>query len=122
LATLIDDPNGRKELTNFLFQCFDALKVYGKDPEQLQNLNSVFQMVLADYTLDQVRKAFSFYLKHNSDLPAPADIVNIIERNGKPPLDKSIYIAISKKHESDRTGQECLYIKDYERFMITGRL
>lgn len=120
-VTLKANEEARLELSTFLFQCFDSLKLYGKEPEQMAATNSMFQLVLADYTIEQVRQAFAFYLRYNSEMPAPADIANIIERGGKPPFERSVYIAIGKKHPEDRTSEEWHYKKDYERFMITGK-
>lgn len=120
-VTLIDHPEGRLELSEFLFQCFDALKVYGKEPDQMKHVNSMFQLVLADYPIDKIRSAFTYYLKFNSDLPAPADIATIIERGNKPPFDRAVYVAISKKQAEDRTSDEWKYMRDYEHFIVTGK-
>lgn len=122
LATLTDSPEDRKQLTNLLFQCFDALKVYGKEPEQLENVNAMFQMVLAGYPYEKIRQAFTFYLKFNSDLPAPADIAMIIERGNKPPLDRSVYISLTKKDAYSRTSDEWSYINEYENFQLRGQI
>jgi hypothetical protein len=102
-------------------QCFDGLKTYGKEPEQLEATIGLFRMVLSDYPFDKIRNAFALYLKTNTEMPAPADIANIIERGGKPPFDKSIYVSISKKHPEDRNHDEWEYMKDYENFMISGK-
>ena len=75
---LAQDPSGQKNLTILLATCFDALKVYGKEPEQLESLNSVFQMCLSEFTFAEVREAFKVYLMSNAEMPAPADIVKII--------------------------------------------
>lgn len=117
----MESQNSRLELSNFLFQCFESLKVYGKEPEQMKSVNSMFQLVLSDYNIEDIRRAFAYYLKHNTDLPAPADIVNIIERGDKPPLDKTVYVSISKKLAENRTKDEWQYMRDYEKFMITGK-
>lgn len=120
--TLLDDQEGRKLLTNLLSQCYDALKVYGKEPEQLDNLNKMFHLVLADYPIEKITKAFAFYLRHYTELPAPADIARIIDRGGdKPPFERSVYNRISKKYIEDLTPEEGRYLKEYERFIITGK-
>jgi len=105
-----------------LFQCFAALKVYGKQPEELAAVNAMFQLVLSDYPMADIRKAFAVYLKRHNDLPAPADVVQIIERDGKPPLERSVYIAISKKEPETRTTSDWAYMRDYERYAKTGDL
>ena len=77
-------------------------------------------MVLAQFTMDQVRAAFGKWLETNSTFPAPADIVSLIRRGGKPPLEKSYYIAISKKPADQRTKDEWQYLRDYEEFLREG--
>lgn len=86
----------------------------------MESINPLFQLVLADYPIAKIEKAFAFYLKFNSEMPTPADIVTIIERNGRPPFDKSVYIAVCKKNADERTSEEWRYKEDYERFIITG--
>lgn len=103
-----------------LYQCFQALKLYGKEPETLEATVSMFQMVLADYPPEAIRKAFANYLKRHNEMPAPADIASLIERNGKPPLDRAVYVSISKKPAEDRTSTEWAYMRDYEKFAING--
>ena len=98
--------------------CYDSLKVYGKEPEQLDHLNKMFHFVLADYTLDQIKDAFKFYLKRYNEMPAPADIANIIERGGKAPLDRAVYVSLTKKRADERTSEEWAYIREYEGAMI----
>lgn len=104
-----------------LMQCFQALKLYGKEPEQIEGVIAMFRMVLADYPMDKIKAAFTFYLRHNSEMPAPADIATIIERGGKPPFERAVYVSISKKHPDQRTSTEWDYMRDYERFITTGK-
>ena len=121
VTCLTHDPVGKAELSNLLFQCFDTLKIYGKEPEQMKSINALFQFVLADYHIVKIREAFVFYLKHNNELPAPSDIVQIIERGGnKPPFEKSVYIAITRKPPEERTSDEWQYMSDYQKFIIRG--
>lgn len=108
-------------LTSMLYQCFQALKLYGKEPEAFGAVVSMFNLVLSDYSFDSIKSAFAFYLKYNSELPTPADIANIIERGNKPAFDRSVYISISKKQPEHRTSSEWQYIREYDSFMITGR-
>lgn len=105
-----------------LVQCFQALKLYGKEPEQIEGVIGMFNLVLADYPFSEIERAFRYYLRHNTEMPAPADIAIIIDRGGdKPPFDKSVYVAFSKKHGDQRTPAEWQYMRDYERFISTGR-
>lgn len=118
---LRNDVDGTKELIVVIRQCFNSLKVYGKEPEQVESIIQMFRMILADYPFEKILKAFALYLKTNTEMPAPADIANIIERGGKPPFDKSIYVSISKKHPEDRDSDDWQYMRDYEKFMVTGK-
>jgi len=114
------DLDGQNQMAEILTQCFQALNLYGKEPEQLAAAIPLFQMVLSDYSIDQIRAAFIRWLKTNSTFPAPADIANLIERNGKPPLDRAVYVSISKKPGDQRTAKDWQYLRDYEEFMIHG--
>lgn len=117
---LREDRDGKKHLAVLIAQCFDTLRLYGKEPEQLESVNSIFQIVLADYPLEKISNAFAAYLKRNNEFPAPADIVQIIERDGKPPFDKAVYVAVQRKPPEDRTPEEWSYIREYEDFKIRG--
>lgn len=114
------DNEGKKRLGETLQMFFDALKTYGKQPAQMENVAKLFQFALADYSYDQIRKAFAQYVKTSSEMPAPADIVNIIERNGKPPFEKAVYIAIQKKYAGDRTDSDWQYLREYENYITKG--
>lgn len=117
----------KTKLANMLYQCFQSLKLYGKEPEALESTVAMFNLVLADYPFDKIEKAFVFYLQKNSEMPAPADIANIIERGGKPPFDRSVYLSLVKRKSADPyaynvlTHEEAQYIKDYEKFMVSGK-
>ena len=114
------DRQGAAEMGLMLAQSFDTLKLYGKQPEQLESAVAMFRLVLADYPIEKIRNAFAVYFKRYSEFPAPADIVQIIERDGKPPLDRSVYIAISKKDASDRTSSDWAYMREFEKYSKTG--
>jgi len=117
---LKDDQPARARLNETLLMTFDALKTYGKEPEQLDSVKKLFHFALADYSWDRIREAFAYYIKHNTEFPAPADIVQIIERGNKPPFDRAVYTSISKKHPAERTSDEWQYMREYERWMLEG--
>lgn len=114
------DSQGAAEMGLMLAQSFDTLKLYGKQPEQLESAIAMFRLVLADYPIGKIRTAFAVYFKRHSEFPAPADIVQIIERDGKPPLERAVYIAISKKQPEDRTSSDWAYAREYEKYAKTG--
>ena len=101
-----------------LFQCFQGLKLYGKEPEALEALVSMFQMVLHDYAMPQIRQAFALHLKRSNEMPTPADIASIIERGGKPPLERAVYVSLSRKAAEQRTSDEWAYMREYESYAI----
>lgn len=74
---------------------------------------AMFKMVLAEYSIEQIQPAFVIYLKANSDMPAPADIVKIIEGKDKP-MDHDVYRSLTKKDMMLRTPDEWNYIRHYE--------
>lgn len=103
-----------------LFQCFQGLKLYGKEPEALEALVAMFQLVLHDYTMDQIRRAFALHLKRSNEMPAPADIANIIERGNRPPFERAVYVNLSRKPPEHRTSDEWAYMRDYEADRLAG--
>ena len=78
-ACLAQDITARRRLTSLLLVCFDTLDNFGKEPEQLANMEKVFQMVLGRFTIEEVEDAFMVYLGRETVIPKPADIVKIIE-------------------------------------------
>ena len=120
LPAIKDDQAGRKRLTEVIEMAYNGLKVYGKEPEQLGDARKLFQFVLADFNITQIREAFSYYFKNYSEFPAPADIANIIQRGNKPPFDRAVYVTISKKQPEDRSSGEWEYMRDYEAHMLNG--
>jgi hypothetical protein len=118
--TLRECPEAKKQLAVALSMFFDTLKIYGKTPDQMESVTRMFNFVLADYSYDQIQKALAYYAKNYNEMPAPSDIATIIERGGKPPFDKSVYVALSKTQPEHRTSDEWEYMRDYERFMISG--
>jgi len=77
---LRDDEEGRKKLSQLLLVCFDTLDNYGKEPEQLVNISSAFQMFLWEYSYDSVERAFMAYMKAETSMPKPADIIKLIAK------------------------------------------
>ena len=110
------DPQGKKRIGEAIVMFFDALKTYGKQPAQLEAVTKLFLFALSEYPVDKIIDAMAFYVRNYTDFPAPADIVQIIERGNKPPFDRAVYVTISKKHPEDRTHDEWAYMRDYESF------
>lgn len=112
------DPQGKARVGEAVVLFYDALKTYGKQPEQMESVTKLFMFALADYPVQKIIDAMSFYVRHYTDFPAPADIVQIIERGNKPPLDRSVYVNLSKKQPDQRTSEEWAYMREYEAFQL----
>ncbi len=117
----MDDQEGIKTLSNLLAQCFDIYPLYGREPEAADNIRKAFRLTLSDYPIDKIKAAFRYHLRISKDFPVPADIVSIIERGNKPPFERSVYIALSKKDKEYLTHAEWDYLKEYDRFVISGK-
>lgn len=93
---LRDCREGQNQLTMLLAQCFLMQKGYGEKAEDAATRDAGFQWLLADYTIGQIKDAFKKYVSTHADMPAPADIINII--NPPPPkIDWPLYIEIKKR-------------------------
>ena len=116
--SLRSDSEGQKALAVMLQQCFQTLRVYGKEPEALESVIAMFRLVLADYSVEKITGAFRLWLKRSNEMPAPADIANIIERGGKPPFERAVYVSLSRKPPEQRTSDEWEYMREYENHAI----
>ncbi len=112
--SLRTDDEGQKALAVMLQQCFQTLRVYGKEPEALESVIAMFRLVLADYSMEKITGAFRLWLGRNNEMPTPADIAGIIDRDGKPPLERAVYVAIGKRDPATRSSEEWAYMQAYE--------
>jgi hypothetical protein len=82
--------------------------------------------VLADYAMAEILGAIAEYVKRNADIPAPADIVNIIippKREWKP--DWAVYISLKKRVQRDGYypyGSEREFLKRCDDYAISRAL
>lgn len=93
---------------------FHAMKTYGKEPESLSSITATMLRDLSDFPADKILKAFKLHAQRSEEFPTTANIYGLIKRNGKPPLSKETFIAISKKHGEDRTSEDWQYLRDYQ--------
>lgn len=117
----MNDVEGRKILANRLAACFDIFPLYGREPEAAANIRRGFMVVLGDFPIEKIEAAFDYHLRHFREFPLPADIAHIILRGNKPPFRAEVYVAIQKKYGEDRTPEDWQYIRDYEKFILTGK-
>lgn len=120
ILPLMRDQAGKKQLGNLLASCFDIFPLYGREPEAAANVVRAFHITLADFGIAQIEQAFRFHLQNYKEFPLPADIANIIRRGNKPPFERSVYVSMTRKHPEDRTSAEWAYIRDFEKFNLTG--
>lgn len=112
-----DCKESQQKVSAILFKCFNSLKVYGKEPEQLKDTVDVFLMVLGKYSYNQFQNAMSKYLSRKADMPTPADIVNIID----PPqeeLSSAMFIQIMRDCTIGGKllwGDEKRYVDEFKR-------
>lgn len=102
----------RRDLGQFVSQCFDALNTYGKTPDQLANATKMFVNILKDYPMDAVIKAFGSWMRRSSIMPTPADIINIID----PPPAKPCWNTV---RAIENKIKENLFVMDEERNYLT---
>jgi len=69
-----------------LQQCWNTQKGFGQKDCSFVDWEGVFQMVLAEYSKEQVEKGLFQHLKTSRERPTPADIVAII--NNSAPEDR----------------------------------
>lgn len=72
------------------------LKKYGEAADATAMRDNGFQLILGEYPIEKVEKAFFQYLKTNSEIPTPADIVKIIDPSTQP-LSPVFYMALKQK-------------------------
>lgn len=92
------------------------LKKFGEAADVTAMRDAGFQMVLADYTIAQIAKAFKTYLLTNKEIPTPADIVAIIDPKTQP-LSGMIYKELIDRRKKGNwlTSDEWQYIHAYEQ-------
>lgn len=94
--------------------CLSVQKLYGRDIANTETISSVFHMILGKLPAAKVLRAFEVWIQRSSEFPTPADIISLVKRNGAPPLEKAVYIAISRKDAEHRTPGDWRYLQEYE--------
>lgn len=82
-SVMPEKPSARKKqaLAEMLGRICVLQKTYGKTQAELETLVEGFAWILAEHELSDIRDAFKEYITRKSDIPAPADIIKIIEEN-----------------------------------------
>ncbi len=110
------------KLAIVLGQVFDSQKQYGKTTSQLENIVKLFCWVLAEYPVEKVIKGISMYMRDHTDMPAPADIVKIIDPKPQEFKPNAAYYVRLQKIFTERgpyglDSDEVEYIRKYEAHM-----
>jgi len=114
VPALRESKEAQGKLDSLLIGCFAVQKMYGRAPENIEAINQIFHAILGKFKSDKVLKAFEIWLERNQEFPTPADIVSLINRGGKAPITKEVYISICKKDGEHRTPDEWRLKREYE--------
>lgn len=93
---LKDDPKAQDQLTLLLSQTYASQATYGDKALMMEYRDQMFQMVLAEYTAEQIKWAFVEHVRRSSTLPTPHDIARLIDPSLSP-LCASMYNRIRDK-------------------------
>ena len=70
----------QNQLTMLLQQTYACQKTYADKAEMMEYRDGMFQEILKDYALFEIKKAFIEHVRTSPDLPTPSDIIKLIER------------------------------------------
>ena len=121
-------PDDHAKIAEVLALLFDGQKQFGKNSEQLESMIKLFRWVMKDYPIEKIMFGLAEYVRRNSDIPTPSDIIKIID----PPIeqwkpDKSYYIKlqeilkISNFSAYALSDEERDYVNKYEEYMQIAR-
>lgn len=110
----------RAELVKYIIQCFNTLDTFGKTPDQLADACFIFIDRLAGYDFREIRNAFGVYMDTHTDMPKPANIINIINPPAPKP-DWAAYVSIRQRMKDPYTfvmDDEKAYVRYCERYSV----
>lgn len=71
---------GQKQLTRELYDRFNAMNTYGKDPEAIDSILATFSLDLGHIPASDVIDAVRFYCSNNNTFPTTGDIKRVLNR------------------------------------------
>ncbi|MBP3958366.1 hypothetical protein J8F10_24215 [Gemmata sp. G18] len=86
----------KERLSIALSQVCALQKQYGKTQAELETLVEGFCWALEDYPMDRILGALAQYVRTKSDIPAPADLVAIIDPP-REPLSAAVYVGLKQR-------------------------
>lgn len=101
-------------------QCFALCDTYGKTAADMEIMADGFISMLADYPADKVIKAFRTHVERSKKLPTLAGIIGLIRRNGRPPLNESDVVRVSKIDPEHRTPDQWSLLREWEEQQAEG--
>lgn len=101
MKPISESEQSRLELCDLIYDTYNTLKHFGKQVEAMKSYSKVFNIALEDYNILEIRNAFKHYWKTRTDLPAPADIIKLIQADKKE-VNKPVLHSI----EEERKRQE----------------
>lgn len=109
-------------MSALLLFCFDTLDTFGKEPEQLENVDKLFQFTLQEFTIKEVKEAFQEYVKNNSVMPKPSDIVDIITGAKEKVWCSATFIDLRRRGREGQylTPEERQYCDDFVAAKVEG--
>lgn len=108
------DADAKKAVAVEIYTRFHAMKTWGKEPESLDGITQTMMRDLSAYSAEKILKAFSTHAQRSQDFPTTFDLVNLIKRNGRPPLRESDVIAIRRKDGEDRSPGEWQMLREWD--------
>jgi hypothetical protein len=114
VTALANNPASQDKLDELLVTCLAMQKLYGRSVENTEIVIRMFHKLLANQPAEKVTKAFEAWLLKSQEFPTPADIISLIQRNGKPPLKESDIIAIRKKDGEHRTKADWQMLAEWD--------
>jgi len=111
---LRESPEHGKKLDSLIAGCLTLQKLYGRDLGDAGTVINLFHQLLGKYPGAKVISAFEVWLERGQEFPTPADIINLIKRNGRPPLKESDVIAVRRKDGEDRTKADWDLLREWD--------
>jgi hypothetical protein len=112
-----ENPIHQDQLADLLNQTYVMLKKYGESADVTEMREAGFQMMLGDYCVEDVIKAFKTYLKTNHDIPTPADIISIIDPSTQPLCPKMYQSLVMRDAELRKQGKMIRLSDDEENYV-----
>jgi hypothetical protein len=83
-------------LADLLYDIFQSQKRYGEKKETIDSIVKFFRLMLAEYNIEDITASFMRYARIKDDIPAPANIIQLIEN--PPPVSYDDFCCSCGKH------------------------